>query len=89
MRRILLAAGIACGALLLGTVVAEPAAAQTGYYPYVLPGPRTALRFGLPRSSSDPIGHCIFMATPFGEITMVEPFQHKYDEPLHPVVAKR
>ncbi len=40
MRRILLAAGIACGALLLGTVVAEPAAAQTGYYPYVIARPQ-------------------------------------------------
>ena len=40
MRRLIIAAAIAFSAVFLGSVVAEPASAQTGFYPYVIARPQ-------------------------------------------------
>ena len=40
MRRFLIAVAVAFSAVFLGTLVAEPAAAQTGFYPYVIARPQ-------------------------------------------------
>ena len=40
MRKPIIAAAIALSAVFLGTMVAEPASAQTGFYPYVIARPQ-------------------------------------------------